>query len=637
MVIPPVVSAPASTRDASRPLRRVRAWSEGRAWVVAVAVVAIVALGALARFSGVNWDAGDHLNPDERYLSIVADNIAWPRSVDGYFDVDSSPLSPYNHEVGQSYVYGQLPLFATKAVADAIGWSSYGELNLVGRGLSAFLDTLSILLVFVVARSLVGAARGNGPPLVAAALYAFTVTAIQHAHFFTAESWLVFFTLAAFAAAVAAMRAQVEGRPRSAWLLLVAIGVGVGLAASSKLGGALVLVPVAVSLLAWWPLAWNRRVLGAAAVRTLSRVAVVLLVAYVAFRITSPYAFESSSWLNVRLAPEFREALDQQRQAVDGDFLFPPSYQWLLSTPLLDPLRNLVFWALGLPLGIAAFAGLAVIAVRAIRGVREVAGTFRVSPGTRLGERPTLVVGIMVLAFVLLVLFYFGSRFAHSIRYLLPIAPFLCVAAAVAVDAARRLGRGAQIATASILVAATGLYALAFVQIYRQPNTRVAASAWIAANVAPGSTLVNEHWDDPLPVGAPAAAYQGVQLPVFDPDDGDKLGKLYDGLSAGDYYILSSPRAWGAIGELPDRFPLMARFYDLLFAEELGFEKVADFEVRPGLLGVRLDDSGAEETFWVYDHPEVRIFRRSENLSEEEFRSRLCDPMPRPAACGPAA
>ena len=50
-----------------------------------------------------------------------------------------------------------------------------------------------------------------------------------------------------------------------------------------------------------------------------------------------------------------------------------------------------------------------------------------------------------------------------------------------------------------------------------------------------------------------------------------------------------------------------------------------------------LDDSGAEETFWVYDHPEVRIFRRSENLSEEEFRSRLCDPMPRPAACAPAA
>jgi hypothetical protein len=79
----------------------------------------------------------------------------------------------------------------------------------------------------------------------------------------------------------------------------------------------------------------------------------------------------------------------------------------------------------------------------------------------------------------------------------------------------------------------------------------------------------------------------------------------------------------------------MARFYDALFAEQLGFEKVADFEVRPGLLGVRLDDGGAEETFWVYDHPEVMIFRRSGSLSEEEFRSRLCDPLPRPAACGP--
>ena len=71
----------------------------------------------------------------------------------------------------------------------------------------------------------------------------------------------------------------------------------------------------------------------------------------------------------------------------------------------------------------------------------------------------------MLVAFVLVVFFYMGSRFAHSGRYLVPIAPFLCVAAAAglvgcgaASGAAPRHGR--------IVVAATGFYAVAFHHIY---------------------------------------------------------------------------------------------------------------------------------------------------------------------------
>ena len=143
---------PASTRGATRPLV-VRAWSEGRV-VVVVAVVAIVALGALARFSGVNWDAGDHLNLDERYLSIVADNIDWPQTLDGYFDVDASPLSPTTTRRG-TYVYGQLPLFATKAVADADRLEPRTAVSTSPAGVSRPSSTRSILLVFLVARSLV--------------------------------------------------------------------------------------------------------------------------------------------------------------------------------------------------------------------------------------------------------------------------------------------------------------------------------------------------------------------------------------------------------------------------------------------------------------------------------------------------
>jgi hypothetical protein len=133
-------------------------------------------------------------------------------------------------------------------------------------------------------------------------------------------------------------------------------------------------------------------------------------------------------------------------------------------------------------------------------------------------------------------------------------------------------------------------------------------------------------------VGGDAQRYRGAIVPVYDPDDETKLRKLHEALGTSDYYFLSSPRAWRSIGRLPDRFPLMVRFYDNLFAGRLGFEEVASFRAGPRLAGVELDDLEAEEAFWVYDHPPVRIFRHVRPLTFDEFRDVLCAP-PVPAAC----
>jgi hypothetical protein len=78
----------------------------------------------------------------------------------------------------------------------------------------------------------------------------------------------------------------------------------------------------------------------------------------------------------------------------------------------------------------------------------------------------------------------------------------------------------------------------------------------------------------------------------------------------------------------------MSRFYRQLFAGRLGFSRVAEFTSEPELLGVRLHDLGAEEAFWVYDHPPVRIYRRAGSLSWPAFRRALCEPAPSPPGCG---
>lgn len=624
------MASAADTRPApahgARVVQRVGALRESLGTFALVGLVVAIAAGGTLRFAYANWDAGGHLHPDERFISSVEGQMRWPGSLGGYFDVDTSPLSPYNTEAGRSYVYGLLPLTASKLIAGLLGRDDYDHLYLVARHVSALLDTGTIVLVFLVALALMddwGRRRAGTGAALAALLYAFTVTAIQHAHFFTVDSWLAFFTVLTFLLALWALRASPTAARRRLNARFLVVGVAVGLTIACKVPGTLVLAPVGVALVAD----------AAAAGRTVDRTrgalrlalggALMLLIAYLTFRTVSPYTFASSNWLDVSLDPGFRDALRDEVRRVNGDFLYPPSYQWLLSTPVWSPLQYLVRWQLGIPLGIAALAGLALLLERVgrplLRLVRRRGGGITPSafagPATR---------WLMLLAYVLVVFFWIAPRFAHMGRYLVPITPFLAVAASYAL--LRLFGDRPRVfaAVAGAVVAATALYAIAFEHVFVQANTRMAASEWVVQHVSAGSRIANEHWDDSVPVGGRAQGFTLLELPVFEPDDDKKLGRLYDVLSESDYYVVSSPRAWKTIGRLPDRFPLMTRFYQELFAGNLGFERVAAFTSEPELFGVQLNDLSAEEAFWVYDHPPVSIYRRVGPLSRERFRAVLC-------------
>lgn len=601
---------------------------------LAVAMGLMLMSGAGLRLIGTNWDDGKHLHPDERYISTVADNISWPRSLGQYLDVENSPLSPYNHDEGRDYIYGTLPLFATKLGAAVFDQGSYGELNLFGRRLAAVVDTATIILVFLIAMALVdefGRARALQAALVAAASYAFTVTAIQHGHFFTSDSWLVFFGALTFLVALRSLRLGVRREGRSPSPILLLLGASIGLTVACKISGALIAVPVGVALAARSVIAGRWAGKRRALVRLAVDAGTVVLSAYVVFRAVSPYTFAHSNWLDLSVNESFRNALENQARASSGGSLSPPSYQWLLSPRVWSPLENVAFWQLGIPLALAALVGIAALVAR-IAGTGFAWSRTRTSPSE--DAIATMASRLMLVSFVATIFLYFGTRFAHSGRYLLPLVPFLAVAAAFGLASVSGARRRLWFALSSVLVLLTALYAVAFVHIYTQPNTRIVASEWILDHVPVGSTIANEHWDDPLPVGGrwsesvagarEIGGYRGLLVPVFDFDDSTKLRKLYDEVSQADYYVLSSPRAWNTIGRMPNRFPLMTRFYKELFAGRLGFVRAARFTSYPQLFGVKINDLRAEEAFWVYDHPPVRIYRRTRELSWPAFRAALC-------------
>jgi hypothetical protein len=284
-------------------------------------------------------------------------------------------------------------------------------------------------------------------------------------------------------------------------------------------------------------------------------------------------------------------------------------------------------WQLGVPFGIAAMAGLALLFVGVAQSSRSLRrrGAQELDD-SRAADLVRFTTYLMLVSFVLVVFVYMSTRFQHMGRYLLPIMPVAAVAAGygVVIAFAERARLLAAVTVALVLF--TGAYAVAFHNIYSAPTPLVAATDWISRTVPAGSTIGSEHWDNSLPIGSAAQPFKLVTVPVFEPDDNTKLRKLYDALSHSDYYALSSPRAWKTIGRLPDRYPLMVRFYRDLFAGRLGFKRAATFESEPRLFGVHLDDSSAEEAFWVYDHPPVLIFRRTGPIGWGEFRDWLCRP-----------
>ena len=141
-----------------------------------------------------------------------------------------------------------------------------------------------------------------------------------------------------------------------------------------------------------------------------------------------------------------------------------------------------------------------------------------------------------------------------------------------------------------------------------------------------------EQWDHPLPLDA--TGYDVRELPIFEEDTVEKWAAITETLAEADYVVIASRRGYATLARWPERYPLAVRYYQSLFGGGLGFEPVACFGRYPrlGPLAV-VDDPTAglsfslpglcrpeapfvlrlgrlDESFVVYDHPQVVILRR---------------------------
>ena len=93
-------------------------------------------------------------------------------------------------------------------------------------------------------------------------------------------------------------------------------------------------------------------------------------------------------------------------------------------------------------------------------------------------------------------------------------------------------------------------------------------------------------------------------------DAREKAGNLVATLEQADLIVMSSERMRRPILDMPDRFPLSAAYYRLLSSGNLCFERAYRDQRGYPVLGFKVDDQSAQETWSVYDHPTVEIYRK---------------------------
>ena len=589
-----------------------------------LALWGLALLGLGLRLYNVNWDQGNNFHPDEREILFHVTAFKWPVNWAQFLDPVQSPLNPH------FFAYGSFPLYLLALVAHLLGYdladpANFVKITLVGRVISALFDSGTILLSGWLAFLLVKKSNLSSAwnvALFAAALVVFTPLQLQLSHFYAVDTMLVFFVTLTLLACVKLVRTEKFLR----WALFT--GVAYGLALATKFSAAPLAVPLCIALYLHW---YRRRAIVASCLALLLVAGVTCLI----FFAVQPYALLDM--------PNFVQQVTEQSTIARGTFDVPFIRQFAGTIPYVYQIRNMVVWGMALLAGISAVLGFFWFAWQS--------------------RRPEYRLWLIVLSWVIIYAAITGGFYVKFMRYMLPIYPALSVVAAAALFALigslrwsgqhpfTRFDRFApilRICILGIVLAGTMFQGLALLNVYSAPNTRVEASRWLYAHLAPGSVLTYEQWDDPLPVAVDghdpsifkqatytsAGGQPATGLDLYGDDTQQKALQLARLLPTLNAITMATDRLDKSIPRLPARYPLTIHYYQLLYSGQLGFHLAAQFDNRPHLFGITLDDSNADESYSVFDHPTSRIFVRTTPYpyTTEQLLHKLLDGVHLPTA-----
>ncbi len=533
-------------------------------------VVFIILIGGYMRLYNTNWDNYQIFHPDERNIDNAVTKIQFVSQLDPDF-----------------FAYGGLPVYLYKSTGEIINslqqtniWTTeWGHINQVGRTFSAFFSTLTILILFLLGKKLFNKTTG----IIASFIFAFTVSSIQIAHFATTESFLILtITLLVY------LSLCYYEKPKTLVLAALAIISGLGIAAKTT-ALSFLMIPFLSFLLI------DFQSQGKKIISFIFKLVFFVMLTFVTFFLFSPYTFLSYH--------KFLQSMNYETGVATGRIIVPYTHQFDKTISYLYEIYNL-FWQMG-PVFALSMIGFGLVFYF----------TFKKRQASYL----------FILVFPVIYFLYAASWHAKFIRYMTPLLPFFSLYAAFTLSFFLKKHNVFGKIMLWVFLLATVLWAISYMSIYSKPQTRYTASLWMLENIKPGETVLTEHWDDGLPIYIPGKdiPFTTTQLTIYDNEFNNKGEYLATMLSSADYISLTTRRLHGSLIHLPESYPTTSKYYTYLFAEKLGYKKVAEFSSYPSLFGLEINDDASEESFQVYDHPKIIIFKNIKHYSPQKIANIL--------------
>jgi len=513
----------------------------------------VIGLLVYTRFINLGWGLPYPMHPDERNMANAVQQLNC--------EIQNSKVSLARASKIQNcfnphfFAYGQLPLYLGYLVMLVTKLSSTLSLRLISAVASVL--TFAVILKII---QLFKKRLGRVEKLAVALVLIFSPYAIQFSHFGTTESLLMMFYSLIVYLSIKVLDSNPCLRRQVYWNDIFLLSLFSGMAIATKISAIVFIGIPALVLLQ------GQSLKGSVLKRTVPFL-VLLLITFIFAIIFSPH--------NLFNWQDFLGSMKYESDVALGKIVVFYTRQFVGTLPVWFQLTKVFPYALGFFLG--GLGGLGFLGL----GWRE------------------RKINLLRLAFLV----YFlpnAFLFAKWTRFMAPVFPIITIFSILFI---LRLKNKIIFYGLVLMMIIPGI---SYLSVYLKPDTRLAASNWIYKNIPGNSYILSETANVvDIPVGGDKN-YQVISFNFYDLDENLQLQEeLKSYLEKADYIFIPSRRIFA--NHSKEKYPLLNKYYEDLFNGKLGFEKVAEFSAG-------LNDEQAEETWTVFDHPVIRIYKKISNL-----------------------
>ena len=566
----------------------------------------------LTRFYGLDWGLPYPMHPDERNMVVAitqmnCQNNQFPSCLDPKF-----------------YAYGQLPLFIGLILSRLMQWFDTKSFNdyllfenvvLALRFLSATASVLTVFILSLMLRLLEGKSRKL--QIVHILLMTFVPVFIQFAHFGTTESLLQLYIVALLYISILWLYERIKDN-----VFIFMTGLLLGFALATKVSSLMFTsIPLTVLLI---KIIADRKISQAGLYFLyLVKIGIICAVTFIVF---SPF--------NIISFDSFIHSINYESEVGLGEYKAFYTRQFEHTLPIVFQFINIFPYALGWPFFLFSIIGFSLLPYNKHYNFLRI---------------------IFILIFVPNAIMY-----AKWTRFIAPVYPILMVFSVAVIvrviillsSYRGRLNLLAKVFTV-LLIFIMILKGVAFTTIYFEPDVRFKAAVYIYEKIEKDAVVLSETAnvvDIPMPNKLIATEIANlnnispISFNFYELHHETNLNQdLSEILQKVDYIFVPSRRIFfnhtcyrfkdgnpikyqvgffdgyteSNCGELAKAYPQLQEYYNMLF-ESGKYEKIAEFSSYPrieifGNKLVEFNDESAEETFTVFDHPVIRIYKRKED------------------------